>query len=57
MSVTPEQRARFAQACQWAQPEPPGGIGRLGEKTLHAVLKRYLEKIVLFFYKRREAKK
>lgn len=43
MSVTPEQRVRFAQACQWAQPEPPGGIGRLGEKTLHAVLKRYLE--------------
>ena len=35
---------RFAEACAAAlSPESRNGIGTLGEKTLHAVLKRYLE--------------
>ena len=35
---------RFAEACAAAlSPESRSGIGTLGEKTLHAVLKRYFE--------------
>ncbi len=34
---------RFLQACKAAETRAPGGIGTLGEKTLHAVLKRYFE--------------
>jgi len=37
--------ARFLQACREVMEDgrSPGGIGTLGEKSLHAALKRYLE--------------
>lgn len=44
-TLTPSSAARFQAVCQAvaAQDRAQGGIGTLGEKTLHAVLKRYLE--------------
>ncbi len=44
--ITPGARARFCRLCEEAmregRHEGEGGIGTLGEKRLHAVIKRYL---------------
>lgn len=38
-------QARFLEACHWATSngERPGGIGTLGEKTLHSAVKYYIQ--------------
>lgn len=38
-------QARFLEACRWAISggERPGGIGTLGEKTLHSAVKYYIQ--------------
>lgn len=45
LTISPEEQARFLAACESFQAElrERNGIGTLGEKTVHATLKRYLE--------------
>lgn len=39
--ILPVDQARFAAACEWAARHPTPGVGGLGEKSTHRVLKYY----------------